>query len=381
MKKLLVMFLALSLIFGLVGCSSGTTETEETAEAATTEETAEATDDSEDKLIVYANKGLDYYFWTICQASTEQACEDRGWSFEASDAALDSAQQFDQIVNFISKDPDAIVTDPNDSEGLVAATDQAVAAGIPVAVVDTPLTSGDIAVTVAFDNYEAGVLAGEAIVAYLVEKYGEATGTVVYPYGAMSSEAWRLRKEGTEAVLSEYPDITYIDLAAEGEISLTQDAVLTQIAAGVEIDVITVPSDNPGQGVVAALKMEDLWYPNTDENHIGIVTIDGEPIANTFIESGYYDYTIVQDAYSYGNIAIEMLDTYTFNGEEVPLGTYENDMFYWETCEIVESDAGPYVKVPAYELNSDNVTDERHWGNVAEDVYGIAYDMSATEIE
>jgi len=330
-----------------------------------------------DVLIAFSNKGLDYYFWTVCQVAAQKECEDRGWAFEASDAKLDSARQFDQFVNFINKNPNAIMADPNDSEGLIAAADQAVAAGIPVAIVDTPLSGGDIAVTVAFDNYDAGVLAAEGIVKALEAKYGEPKGIVINAYGAMSSQAWRLRKEGMDQVFSKYPNIDYREVPAEGEISKTQDAVLTQFATGAAIDALHTPSDNPGMGLVSALKMQNKWAKRGEDDHVIIVTIDGEPIANKFIEEGYYDYSIAQDGYSYSAIAIEMLEKYSFKGEDVPLGPYENNKYYWEKCEIIDSDAGPYVKVPAYEINPENCTDPRHWGIVAEQELNLQYDMSA----
>lgn len=390
LTKLLALLLALVMVFSLVACSSDkTTDEPKTDDSTAVDNTGEDTtaDDANtetasgdsDKLVCFANKGLDYYFWTTCQKSTEYACQQRGWSFEASDAKLDSAKQFDQFVNFINKKPTAIVADSIDSEGLIAAADQAAEAGIPVAIVDTPLTGGTVAITVAFDNYDAGVLAAQAIVKALQDKYGEAKGTVLNCYGAMSSEAWRLRKEGMEAEFEKYPDINYIAVPAEGEIATTQDAVLTQLASGVEIDAMHTPSDNPGQGLVAALKMENKWFTRDEDGHVIIVTIDGEPIANKFIEEGYYDYSIAQDGYSYGMIAVEMLDKYSVNGEAVPLGTYENSDFYWETCEIIDSASGPYCKVPAYEINPDNCTDPRHWGNAAENILGIPYDMSAVE--
>ena len=375
MKRVIGLALGLTLIFSMAACGSKEEATDEGDSK--TETTEEASGD--DTLVCFANKGLDYYFWTVCQKSAEKACTDRGWSFAASDAKLDSAKQFDQFVNFINKKPAAIIADSIDSEGLIAAADQAVASGIPVGIVDTPLTGGDVAVTVAFDNYDAGCLAAEAIAKALTDKYGEPKGTVVNCYGAMSSEAWRLRKEGMEATFEKYPDINYIAVPAEGEIALTQDAALNQFASGVEVDALHTPSDNPGQGLVAALKMENKWFKRDEDGHIIVVTIDGEPIANKFIEEGYYDYSIAQDGYSYGMIAVEMLEKYSMKGEDVPLGPYENSDYYWEKCEIIESDAGPYVKVPAYEINSDNCTDPRHWGIVAEKVLGIEYDMSAVE--
>lgn len=376
-KKVIGIVLGLVFVFSLTACNS---QEDASAEKDSSAKEDSSTGSSSDApLVAFSNKGLDYYFWTVCQKSAEQACTDRGWSFEASDAKLDSAKQFDQFVNFINKKPAAIIADSIDSEGLIAAADQAVAAGIPVAIVDTPLTGGDIAVTVAFDNYDAGTLAAEAIIKALEDKYGEAKGTVVNCYGAMSSEAWRLRKEGMDAVFAEYPNVNYIAVPAEGEIATTQDAVLNQFASGIEIDALHTPSDNPGQGLVAALKMENKWVTRDDKDHVIIVTIDGEPIANKFIEEGYYDYSIAQDGYSYGQIAVEMLEKYSMKGEDVPLGPYENKDYYWEKCEIIESDSGPYVKVPAYEINPDNCTDPRHWGIVAEEKLGIEYDMSAVE--
>lgn len=380
MKKVIAMVLGSALIFSLPACGSGKDDTKEKSDSTEKKDGASKSDSGSDKtLVAFSNKGLDYYFWTVCQKSAEQACKDRGWDFEASDAKLDSAKQFDQFVNFINKKPAAIIADANDSEGLIAAADQAVAAGIPVGIVDTPLTGGDIAVTVAFDNYDAGTLAAESIIKALEDKYGEAKGTVVNCYGAMSSEAWRLRKEGMDAVFAKYPDVNYVAVPAEGEIATTQDAVLNQYASGLEIDALHTPSDNPGQGLVAALKMQNKWLKRDDKDHVIVVTIDGEPIANKFIEEGYYDYCIAQDGYSYGQIAVEMLEKYSMKGEDVPLGPYENKNYYWEKCEIIDSDSGPYVKVPAYEINPDNCTDPRHWGIVAEKELGIEYDMSAVE--
>ncbi len=386
-KGLVILLVCVMVMLAVTACSAPAAAPSETpsaaeasgSEVAASEKPAEA--DGGAKFIAYANKGLDYYFWTVCQVTAQKESESRGWTFEAADAKLDSAKQFDQFVNFINKKPDAIMADPNDSEGLIAAADQAVAAGIPVAIVDTPLTGGDIAVTVAFDNYDAGTLAAQAIVKALEEKYGEPKGTVVNCYGAMSSEAWRLRKEGMDAEFAKYPNIKYVEVPCEGEIAKTQDGLLTQFATGMEIDAVHTPSDNPGMGLVSALKMQNKWVKRGEDGHVIVVTIDGEPIANKFIEEGYYDYSIAQDGWAYSGIAIEMLDKYSFNGQDVPLGPYENNKYYWEKCEIIDSAAGPYVKVPAYEINPENATDPRHWGVVAEKELGIQYDMSATEVQ
>jgi ABC-type sugar transport system substrate-binding protein len=195
----------------------------------------------------------------------------------------------------------------------------------------------------------------------------------------MSSEAWRLRREGTDEVIGKYPNIKMYEDPADGEISKTNDYVLNRLVSGEQIDALHTPSDNPGMGLVSALKSESKWFKRGEPGHVIIVTIDGEPIANKFIEEGYYDYSIAQDGYSYSAIAMEMLEKYTFNGQKVPFGPYSNSKYYWEKCEIINSAAGPYVKVPAYEINPANCADPRHWGVVAEKELKIPYDMSAVQ--
>jgi len=395
MKKKQIVFIvvALMLVFvtALGACGgSGDSGSSSSGSAASSATSGDASTDSsaatgEAKSIVYAQKSLDYYAWTVMQAGVEKVAKDKGWSFEASDAKLDPAQQFDQIVNFINKKPDAIISDPIDSEGLIAAVDQCVAAGIPFAVIDTPLTGGEVAVTVAFDNFEAGTLAGEAILKALTAKNGSEKGTVFYALGAMSSDAWRLRREGLEDVLSikdgkssKY-DITYYADPAEGDPAKTQDFLLNRLSSGETIDAVHAPSDNPGMGLVAALKMEKQWFKKDDPKHVAIVTIDGEPISTNFIAEGYYDYAISQDCFAYSNIVIEMLEKYTWEGKAVELGPYSNDAYLWENCEIVESASGPYVKIPAFEINPDNCTDARNWSVFAEKELGLPYDMSLAD--
>jgi ABC-type sugar transport system substrate-binding protein len=393
MKRKRILFLALAvmlvLITALGACSSGGGEETPAEEPATEEPAAEpeaeatGIDDNTPKAIVYAQKSLDYYAWSVMQTGVQKIAEDKGWSFEASDAKNDPATQFDQIVNFINKKPDAIIADSIDSEGLIAAVDQAVAAGIPVGIIDTPLTGGTVAVTVAFDNFQAGNLAAEAILKGLKAKNGEEKGTLYYALGAMSSDAWRLRREGLEDTLgigedgktTKY-DITYYPDPAEGDPTKTQDFLVNRLSTGETIDAVHAPSDNPGMGLVAALKSEKKWFKKDDPNHVVVVTIDGEPISTGFIDQGYYDYAIAQDCYAYSKIVLEMLEKYTWQGQEVPLGPYKNDEYIWEECEIVEAVYGPYVKIPAYEINPENCTDPRQWGVIAESELGLPYDMS-----
>lgn len=386
MKKLLRYLVSLLVIIVLVGCgeSSSTSGVEsdeenivELDDASPQEEQEESSTSSDlpsEGLITLAHKSLNYYAFVAMQESAKKKAEEYGWEFESAVADMDSAKQMNQFINFISKKPLAILTDPIDSEGLVTAIDQAVEAGIPVGVFDTPTTSGNVDITVAFDNYRAGVMAAEEIVKRLEEKYGEPKGIVLNAYGAMSSSAWRARKEGFDDVMAQYPNITYLAMPAEGDMRLTQDAALNAIAQYGYIDAVHAPSDNPAMGLYEALKQTNNLKKVGEEGHVIFVTIDAEPIALQRIQEGWYDASINQDCVAYGEITVELLAEYTLRGKEIPIGLkYENDKYYWKTAEVTKGLAGPELVIDPYVIDSSNVDDPSHWGNVAWDEYGIRY--------
>ncbi|MFM1655600.1 sugar ABC transporter substrate-binding protein [Brevibacillus sp. B_LB10_24] len=323
-------------------------------------------------LIALSHKSLNYYAFVAMQEAAKAKATEYGWDFESAVADFDSAKQTNQFINFINKKPLAIISDPNDSEGLVTAVNQAKQAGIPVAIFDTPTTGGDVDFTIAFDNYKAGVLAAEEIVKKLKEKYGEEKGVVLNAYGAMSSSAWRARKEGFDDTIKKYPQITYVSVPAEGDLRKTQDATLNAIAKYGKIDAAHAPSDNPAMGIYEALKQTNMLKKVGEEGHVIIVTIDAEPIALQRIKEGWYDATVNQDCVAYGEITVEMLHDYVLQGKPIP-AKYQNDKYYWKEAEITVDNVGPHMVISPYVIDKSNVDDASHWGNVAWNEYNLKY--------
>lgn len=329
---------------------------------------------AEKELIVYSQKTLDHYFHVALQESVKRAVEEKGYRFEVSVCDFDSARQTNQFLNFVAKNPVAIIANPVDSESLIDAVGIAEANDIPVGVVDNHITGGNIAVTVTFDNYGAGVMAAEEIVKRLEEKYGKAKGVVVNAYGAMSSQAWRLRKEGFEEVMNKYPDIEYVAVPGEGNMATTQNALINAMARYPKIDAVHCPSDSPGRGLIEALKQSGQWKKVGEEGHVIFVTIDGEPVAVENVKEGYFDASIVQDALAYGPVALEVIEKYVLNGKEVPTtGRYTNDKYYWNIAYFEERETGAYLIIPPYVMDSSNIDDPRHWGTIAVEEWGLTY--------
>lgn len=357
MKRTLALILALVLVATLVaGCSP------------TSNEPGPSTDEPEESnLIVYTQKTMDQFFHVALQQKVEEAVLAAGYEVEVANCNNDSTLQNNQLLNFVAKQPAAIIANAVDSDALNDATKAATDAGIPVVMVDNPASTAVVNATIAYDNLSNGEMAAQVIVEKLTEKFGEPQGRVVNVYGAMSSECWRLRKEGFDAVMAEYPNIEIVEVPGEGEQAKSQEALSNVIAQfGGEIDAVHCPSDAPGLGCAEALKVANMWFPVGDEKHIIFVTGDGEPDAVKGLMEGYYDGIVVEDAYAYGPMAVDMITNYILKGETVPTsGTYTNEDFYWKTAEFSDSSRGPVLMVPPYLLDSSNINDDGHWGVAA----------------
>jgi ribose transport system substrate-binding protein len=117
----------------------------------------------------------------------------------------DRVQQIQVVENFMARHVSAIVLAPLDSQALVRPVNNAVAAGVPVVVIDSDLKSDKYVSFVATDNFKGGQMAGEEMGKQLGGK-----GNVIllrYAVGSASTEA---REAGFLDALKKFPDIKII---------------------------------------------------------------------------------------------------------------------------------------------------------------------------
>lgn len=330
--------------------------------------------ETEDPVIIaFAHKSVNSYFYTIMNESVKRAVEAKGWIFESSVADYDPMRQNQQIVNFINQSPDVIITTAIDSIAIEEVIVKANESGIPVCTIDTNAVGGSLAVDVSFDNYKAGQMAANLIVEKLIEKRGKIEGVVFNAYGELSSNAWRLRKEGFESVITRYPQIKYISRSTEGKPELVKDELLSLLDSGVRIDAVHTSSEHPGRGLVEALQESDNWYPFWEEGHIILVTIDAEPFFINLINKGYSDGAVAQDVIAYGNITLDLIDSYILKGQTIPEGEYYREGTYWDKCDIKRDENRSTVTIPPYIITAENSNDNRHWAYIAEKLWGFQY--------
>lgn len=329
---------------------------------------------AQDRVFVpFSNKSLDYYFFVIQEEAVKRAVQANEWEFQATNASFDNTRQLEQWQSLMLKQPSGIVCDPIDSQAIVSVINRYKSQGIPVAIVDTPADGGEVDITVSFDNHLGGVMAAQEIIKALTKKYGSPKGTVLNCYGALQSVAWRQRKEGMDEEFAKYPDINYLARPTEGALDQMLSVTLSTLSEYPDLDAVHAPSDSPSRGIVTALQQKDRWKKIGEDGHVIFVNIDGEPVALNWIKEGYMDGCVSQDPIAYGEIAVEMLKKHSMNGEAVPIGTYENDKYFWEKGEIVEGKTGPTLIIPPFVIDPSNADDKRHWGYISETEWGIPY--------
>jgi len=362
-RKVLIICIMLSVLF--TGCKEN--------EDANDNLKDEISEDKDSITIAFAHKSINSYFYTIMNEAVKHSVEEQGWNYELAIADYDADRQNSQIINFIENMPDAIITtavDSNKIEDVVLLANQS---NIPFCTIDTNATGGELTLDVSFDNYKAGQLAAKEIVVRLEEKYGSPRGVVFNAYGLLSSNAWKLRKEGFESIISLYPNITYVAANGKGEPQTVKKLLLEVLDQYGEVDAVHCSSEHPGRGLIEALKETNHYKKSSEKGHVILVTIDAEPFFLDLIKNDYADVAIAQDVIAYGRIVVDLLKQYVFEEKPRESGIYYDNNTYWKECNIEVISNQVKVIIPAYIINKDNCEDKRHWAYIAEYEWGFQY--------
>ncbi len=215
-------------------------------------------------------------------------------------------EQAAQMEDRIAAGDDAILIAARSGEGLVAATELANKAGIPVIAVDTAPTGGELVSYIRTDNVAGGMLGGE----WLAQQMG-GKGTVLLLEGIPGVPASDERRDGAQAALAKYPDITVITLPAGFETAKGQSVTEDTLTAHPDLAGIFASNDMMAIGAYAAVADRDV------EDQVAIVGYDAIPAALEMIQDGRLGATVAQFPGKMGAIGLEYA-VRTLQGEAVP---------------------------------------------------------------
>lgn len=298
------------------------------------------------------------------QAGLVDSAEAKGWEVLTTTSGGDAQKQLNDINDFITQEVDAIVAVPDDSAGICQAVEAAKAAGIPFYTIDRSPSGCAINMTILSDNYLAGQQSGEAIVAFLTERYGSPKGTVLEITGNLAQNVAQLRGGGFNDVMKQYPEITVLTKVGDWDSAKAADIVRDVGTTEEALDAIYMHSDCAySPSVVQTLGEIDRTAKRGEDGHIFIAGVDACLVALDFIRDGVSDQASNQPIPDFGVLAVEYIEK-ELNGEAVEPGDVVREGALWSPARIESSDVGPQLFLATTSIGADNVGDERLWGNI-----------------
>jgi ribose transport system substrate-binding protein len=281
--------------------------------------------------------------------------------------ANDASEQFTALQAQMARGMDGYLISPWRGEALTGIVQELHDQGIPV-VVHNNFVPGAPQVWVAFDNYQAGVTAGEAWVATQERLHGEdwaEDGGVILILRCLITAAADIgRYEGYRSVIDPYLEQNS-DLAVEvieahcdgGEGRSAVDDVISRYGEENFLGVMSIDGTMGVGGAVPALSSRNMLFPVDDERHIPIVTVDATYPELQAIVRGELDASSVQPATGEGIISMRLLYQMMSTGEflDTPdeMVTLEDEGELWQPVTIVPNGpSGEDFEGPWYRLNN-----------------------------
>lgn len=305
----------------------------------------------------------------IQKGFTERA-EELGIEVITTNAERSAQKQVQDVETLVARGVDAICAVPFNSEIMSEGVKVANEAGVPFFTIDRGVTGGELVLTVLADNHAAGQQAGEAMLRLLQGRYnGEAKGKVLQITGQPGQNVTRLRKEGFESVVEEYPNIELItkpgNWSNEKGYQIAQDV----LSNNPDLDGIYYAADLYIPGVTEAIKSVKGEYLKVgDEGHIFILGVDGNPAGLDQVSEGMATGVVVQPLRDYGHVIVPLMRDYVNEGESAlpDEGLLKREGERWSPAEVVKADSGMEVRLSTYYVDTANADDPSLWGNQVE---------------
>ncbi len=304
MKKLISIFLILSMaMFMLTACGESDNTTEPSAESSTETSVDTSTEEQgtqDDTVVVgFATCNMNDTFQTYITDAASAKADELGYTLDIQDAQEDVIKQQDQVNAFIQAGVDAIIVVPVDTSAVGPITKAVKDAGIPLVYVNRNPFGEDSPPEGVYYVGSQEIVAGELQAKYLVDLMGEEGGVAIL-MGLLTNQGAVMRTEGNESVLKDYPGIKILakeaaDWQYDKGMALTENWLT---AYGDDLKAILANNDGMAIGALQALEAA-----NRDD--VILMGVDAIPDAINLVAEGRMDATVLQDAAGQGVGGVE----------------------------------------------------------------------------
>jgi len=200
----------------------------------------------------------------------------------------------------------AIILDPADASGSVGAVKRAIAANIPVFLVNAEINQEGLAkAQLVSNNAQGAALGGQQWVKMVGDK-----GNYVELLGNPSDNNAATRSNGYETVLSQFEGLKKVGAqVANWDRTQGHDKMQSLLQAHPDIIGVISGNDEMALGAIAALKEAGKL------SSIKVGGFDGSPDAAAAIKAGDLQYTVLQPVAVYSKKAVDEADSFIKTGK------------------------------------------------------------------
>lgn len=245
-------------------------------------------------------------YWLTEGNVAKAAAEKLGYTATVGAHKGDTNSESNLIDTAITNRSVAIILDPANADGSVGAVQKAVAAGIPVILVNAEINKEGLAKAQLVSNNAQGAALGAQ---QWVESIGD-KGKYVELFGAPSDNNAQTRSNGYETVLTQYPDLEKVGKeVADWDRTKGYNKMQSLLQANPDINGVISGNDEMALGAVAALKEAGKLAT------VKVGGFDGSPDAVAAIKAGDLQYTVLQPVAIFSEEAVKQADSFIKTGK------------------------------------------------------------------
>ncbi|ENR62031.1 D-ribose ABC transporter substrate-binding protein [Brucella abortus] len=260
---------------------------------------------AEGLMTIIVNDPSNPYWFTEGEVAKKTA-EGLGYKAVVGGHKGDTNTESNLIDTAITNKSVAIILDPANADGSVGAVKRAIAANIPVFLINDEINQEGLAKAQLVSNNAQGAALGAT---QWVESVGD-KGKYVELFGAPSGNNAATRSNGYETVLSQYPDLVRVGKdVANWDRTQGHDKMQALLQANPDIIGVISGNDEMALGAIAALKKAG----KLDQVKVG--GFDGSPDAIAAIKAGELQYTVLQPVAVFSEAAVKQADNFIKTGK------------------------------------------------------------------
>lgn len=232
-------------------------------------------------------------------------------------AGGDANKQNEQISDLIAKGCKVIIIAAVDSESIIAAIEECEDAGVKTIMDNRSCPNGAPSATVVADNEQMAYDEMCWLIDY-AKREGITFENAIMLIGDLGDQNAIQRKDGFSKAIEENPGVVnvVIEIPTEWDQQVALQGLQNALSTYPDADLIITPSDFLWTPIQSALEQAGKWGKIGEENHVAVISFDGDINGMQMMKDGYNWANAAQGAVEEGYLCIESAVAF-LNGEPV----------------------------------------------------------------